>query len=310
MIRPMDLLAAMQAFVHVVDTGGFTQAAAVLRQTQPAVSKQVAALEARLGARLLHRSTRSVTPTEEGRAFYGQARRSLDAASEALASVGERSGTVDGTVRLACPVAFGRLQVLPRLATLLERHPALAIDLTMSDGFVDLVEGGIDLGIRIGTLTDPGLIARRIGTTRRVTVASPAYLARAGEPALPDALAGHDCILYAGLATGDVWHFDEGGREIAVRVAGRFRANNSEAVREAVLAGLGIAVCPIWLFGPELDGGQVRLLLPGFEPTPLPIHAIRPSRRFEPRRIRAVLDHFVSEFARASLLGGISGPPT
>ena len=298
----MDLLAGMKLFVRVVETGGFSAVGRELGSTQPTVSRTIAALEAHLGVRLLNRSSRAVTLTDDGRQFYGLATRALEAVTEAEAGVGRRRGLPSGLLRLGTPVAFGRLHVAPRVPAFLDRYPDVDVELAMSDAFVDLVEAGLDLAIRIGDLSDPSLIARRIGTTRRVTVASPAYLARRGMPMVPADLARHDCIIYTRLATGNRWHFAGRDGPIAVDVRGRFRADNSEAVREAVLGGAGIAVVPVWLFPDETGGGRVNILLEQYEPRQLPIHAVYPSRRQLATKVRAMIDFLAAEFGRSALL--------
>lgn len=302
-MRPMDLLLHFRAFVRVAELGGFSAAARAMGASQPAVSRQIADLEARIGARLLHRSPTGVSLTEEGRSFLGAARAALDSADTALGAVGALRGEVEGTVRLGCSIAFGRLQVIPRLAGLLERHPGLTIELAMSDSFSDLVQEGIDVALRIGVVTDQDLVARRIGVTRRAVVATPAYLARAGTPQHPDELAGHECIRFMGLATRDGWPFEgPGGEPFIVPVRGRIRANTSEGVRESVLHGLGLGLCPLWMFCRELRDGTVLAVLPDWTPMPLPIHAVFSSRRQVPARVRAVVDYLAAEFRLDPLL--------
>lgn len=298
----MDLIGPMRAFVRVYETGSFSGLARAANTTQATISRRIAALESHLGARLFERTTRAVTPTEAGTRFYERAVAALDAVAEAEAAVKRGRAEVSGTLRLACPVAFGRLHVVPRLPKLLARHPALKLDLILSDSFADLVEEGIDLALRIGEVTEAGLTARRIGETRRVTVAAPAYLKARGTPAHPRDLAKHDCVIYTRLATGARWHFEGPSGPIEVGVDGRFRANNSEAVREAILAGLGIGVVPVWLLGDEIAKKKVRVLLPDFEPKRLPISALRASRRFEPAKTRAAIDFLAAEFRLDPLL--------
>jgi DNA-binding transcriptional LysR family regulator len=292
----MDLLLHMRSFVRVAELGGFSAAARALGASQPAVSRQVADLEAQLGARLLHRSASGVALTEEGAAFLDSAREALAAADAAMAGLGARRGEVAGRVRLGCPVAFGRLMVVPRLAALLARHPGLRIDMVLADAASDLVQDGLDATIRIGVVTDPDLVVRRIGLTRRVVVASPEYLARRGRPERPEDLARHDCLMFTGLATCATWPFEGPQGPLVVPVTGRFRANSSEAIREAALAGLGVSLAPLWLFGPELREGRVVSLLEGWTPTALPIQLVFPTRRQVPVRVRAVVDHLAAEF--------------
>ncbi|MGE0419210.1 MAG: LysR family transcriptional regulator [Acetobacteraceae bacterium] len=303
----MDLLTGMRLFTRVADTGNFTAVARELGTTQPSISRMVAALETHLGVRLLNRSSRAVTLTDDGRLFYERAQRALDAVADAERAVGRRRAMPTGLLRLGTPVAFGRLHVAPRMGAFLSRYPEVDVELVMNDAFVDLVGEGLDLAVRVGDLSDPSLIARRIGTTRRVTVASQDYVRRHGAPTVPADLAAHDCILYTRLASGRTWHFEGRTGPIAVDVRGRFAADNSEAVREAVLAGLGIAVVPVWLF-PDNDEHQVSILLRDFEPKQLPIHAVYSSRRHLSAKVRAMIDFLTAEFARVPTLA-TNGPP-
>jgi DNA-binding transcriptional LysR family regulator len=292
----MDLYAAMRVFARIVEAGSFSDVARELNITQPTVSKQIAALEEHLGTRLVNRTTRSLTITDDGRLFYEHCRQILAALDEAEAAIGKGRSSPSGTIRLGCPVAFGRLHIAPRMARLLERYPELRIELVMSDGFVDLVEQGIDVAVRVGELVDQSLIARRIGTTARVTVGSPDYFAKRGEPQTPDDLRRHNCIVYTHLSTMNDWHFESADGPIRVRVQGNFRANNSEAVREVVLSGIGVAVTPTWLFRDEITRGLVKIVLRQYEPTRLPIHAVYPSRRLLSAKVRAVIDFLNHEF--------------
>lgn len=309
MLPGMDLLLHFRTFVRVAELGGFSAAARALGSSQPAVSRQVADLEARLGARLFHRSAAGVALTEDGALFLAEARAALGAAEAAMGAVGARLGEVSGRVRLGCGVAFGRLMVVPRLAPLLARHPGLSVELVMSDAAADLVQEGLDATFRIGQLIDPAVVARRVGVTRRAVVAAPDHLARHGEPAHPRDLAARDCVIFTGLATGEAWPFEGPEGPFQVRVAGRFRANSSEAVREAVLAGIGPALVPLWLFGPELAAGRVRALLPAFTPAPLPIHLVLPTRRQVPARVRALVEHLAAAFQGDPLLAETAPAP-
>jgi len=233
----MDLYAAVRIFARVAEAGSFTDVARELNITQPTVSKQISALEEHLGVRLVNRTTRSLTLTDDGRLFYEHCRQILGAFDEAESAIGKGRFSPAGMIRMACGVAFGRLHIAPRMGRLLDRYPDLRVELVMSDDFVDLVEQGIDIAVRVGELLDQSLIARRIGTTARVTVGSPEYFRRCGEPETPDDLRNHNCIVYTHLSTTNEWHFGGADGLIRVRVKGNFLANNSEAVREAVLAG-------------------------------------------------------------------------
>jgi DNA-binding transcriptional LysR family regulator len=303
-----DTLALYRTFVRVVEAGSFSAVARELGTTQPTVSRQVAELERRLGARLIGRTTRALSVTDDGRAFHERAREVLALAQEAEGAVGRRRAAPSGLLRMAVPVVFGRLHVLPRIPRFMERHPDVSLDLVMSDGFSDLVEQGIDLAVRVGEVVDPGLVARRIGITRRIAVASPGYLARRGAPAHPADLASHECIVYARLATGRRWRFGGPDGPVEVEVSGRFRVDNSEGVREAVLAGLGIGVLPVWHFGAELRDGRAVPVLQAFEPAALPTSAVFPSRRYLPAKVRAMADFLAHEFSLDPLLSDYGVP--
>jgi DNA-binding transcriptional LysR family regulator len=289
--------------VRVAETGGFSTVARELGTSQPTVSRTVAALEGHLGARLLHRSTRAVTLTDDGRQFYQAALHALGAVAEVEGVVGYRRGRPSGLLRLGMPVAFGRLNVAPRIGAFLERYPDVAVELAMSESAVDLVEEGIDLTIRIGRVSDPALITRRLGTTRFATVAAPAYLERHGEPRTPHDLAGHQCVVYTPVARDNRWVFQSAGAEpIEITVESRFLANNSEAVCEAAIAGAGIAIVPVWLFRDERRRTTLRCILTGYEPRPLPIHAVYPSRRHIAPKVRAMIDFLAETFRDDPLL--------
>jgi DNA-binding transcriptional LysR family regulator len=290
------LLEHLRTFVRAVEMGSFTAVATEQGQTQPTVSRQISALEDHLGVRLIQRTTRALTLTDEGRTYYAHARGLLDAAEEAAFAV-RPDAAVRGTLRIAAPLAFARLHLMPRMAWFLAAHPDLRTDWVLGDRPVDLVEEGVDLAIRIGLVTDQGLIARRIGRMKRVTVATPAYFAKAGRPQRPTDLTGHDCIVYTGLATVDEWHFvDPSGTPIMVKVSGRVRVSASEGMRAALLEGLGLAVCPTWLFTDEIETGVIERVLTDYEPDALPIQAVYPSRRLVPPRVRAFVDYLVEEF--------------
>jgi DNA-binding transcriptional LysR family regulator len=290
------LLEHIRTFVRAVETGSFTAVAAEQGQSQPTVSRQISALEDHLGVRLMQRTTRALTLTDEGRSYYAHARGLLDAVEEAALAV-RPDAAVRGTLRIAAPLAFARLHLMPRMSRFLADHPELRTDWALGDRPVDLVEEGVDLAIRIGRVTDQGLIARRIGQMRRVTVARPDYFARAGRPQHPADLTSHDCIVYTGLATVDEWHFaGPDGAPIVVKVSGRVRVSASEGMRSALMEGLGLAVCPTGLFTDEIESGRLERVLNPYEPEPLPIQAVYPSRRLVPPRVRAFVDYLVEEF--------------
>jgi len=299
----MDRLTATSAFIRSVEAGSFTEVAREMGTTQPTISKLVAALESSLGVQLLARTTRSLALTEEGRRFYEEARTAIDAFAAAEAAArGERG--VRGTLRLGCPVAFGQAQIVPRMKKFLECHSEITIDLVMSDAVLDPVEQGEDVVIRIGELPDSSLIARRIGLTKRVAVASPNYLEAQGRPDTPDDLRSHDCVLYTRLASGSEWPFYTTVGKVLVKVSGRIRVDNSAALIGLLLDGLGIGMVPLWAVANELSSGRLERVLEKFEPVPLPIHAVSPPRRFTPPKVTAFIDFLAKEFRVDPLISG------
>ncbi len=292
----MDRLDCMQSFVRVVETGSFSAVARERNTTQPTISKQIAALEDYLDVQLLSRSTRKLQLTQAGERFFEHCQDVLDTVAVAEASVGQRQNPA-GRLRVSCPVAFGQHQVMPCVQGFLERYPDIQLDLTLSDRFVDLVEDGTDLAIRIGQVNDPALIVHRIGITRRVTVAATAYFRDRSEPQTPEALVEHNCIVYTGLATGNEWHFQRPtGGTTQVIVKGNLQIDNSTAIREAVLSGIGIAVCPVWLFGELLTSNGLRVILKDYQPIPLPIHAVYRRGRFVPAKVRCFIEYLTNAF--------------
>jgi len=292
-----DTLALFRAFIRVVEAGSFTRVAREQNSSQPTVSRQVAALEEHLGTRLFTRTTRKLTLTDDGRGFYERAKLAIEAVSEAEDAVGRRRSRPSGALRLAMPVVFGRLRVIPHLKEFLTRYPEVSIDLVMSDANADLVEEGIDLAIRSGEIADSSLIARKIGVTRRVVVAAPSYLRGKALPKHPADLAAHDCLTFTGIPAGVRWQFESPQGPVSVEVKGRVRTRNSEGIREALLSGLGIGFAPIWHFTDEIESGRLLILLHGYEPKPEPIHAAYPSRRFVPQKTRVMIDFLEQRFA-------------
>jgi DNA-binding transcriptional LysR family regulator len=291
----MDRIACMQSFVRAIEMNSFSAVAREQKTTQPTISKQIAALEKYLGVQLLTRSTTHLSLTEEGKKYYQYCQQILETVAEAEASLtGKERAT--GILRLGCPVLFGQMQIVPRLKAFMKRYPDVKIDLMMTDRFVDIVEDGLDLLIRIGNRLDSSLIGHRIGTTRRVTVATTGYFEQAGEPKKPDDLVHHDCIIYTHLSTGNEWHFQGTDGTIKVRVGGCFQTNSSVAIRAAVLSGLGIAVAPVWMFGDEIYRGDLKVVLEDYQPTPLQIQAVYRRSRFYPAKITCFIDFLAAEF--------------
>lgn len=298
----MDKLQAMKTFVRVVEAGSFSAVAHESDTTQSAVSKQVAALERELGARLLTRTTRSLALTEEGERYFEQARRLVAEIAEAEGALRRGEQQLTGWLRIAASVGFGRLKLMPLVQSFLAQHPAVKIDLRLSDSFIDLVEQGIDVAVRLGDLPDSSLIARRVGTAYRMLMAHRDYVRSLPKgkkaPRVPDDLVDHNCIVYTELAMRNAWTFTAGpgaaepvGTTRIVRVEGNLQTNSSEVMRASVLAGMGIGYSPNWLFDDELASGEVQRILPDWEAIPIPIQLVSPQERRHSAKVRAFVDH-------------------
>ena len=283
----MDRLQAMETFVSVVDAGSFSGAARHLNVGQPAVSKTVAQLEEYLGVQLLLRSTRGLVPTEAGLGYYEGARRALDEVEDADVTARGASAGLSGRLKVSAAVTFARLHIMPHLQAFLDAHPQLNIDVVLDDRNIELLEGGIDVALRMGALTDSNMTARRIAQSRRVVLATPEYFRRHGAPRAPADLAGHAAIVYDRLGGGVSWSFRQGETEASVAVSGRVRVSAAEGVRAAVLAHMGLAVASEWMFAPELASGQVRRTMEDWSLAPVDLWAVYPSGRKANAKARA-----------------------
>lgn len=282
----MDKLRAMETFVGIVDGGSLTAAAAARGTSLPSVVRALAALEASLGVRLLHRTTRRLSLTDEGREYYERCKRVLAEVDEAEAALSARRKAPQGRLRITASVLFGRLRVAPVVMEFLAKHPALQIDLLLLDRVVDLVEEGIDVAVRIGELPDSSLIARRVGETRRVLCASPAYLKKAGVPKAPGDLRRHRCIGFGGLAPGSEWTF--ASERIAFEPA--LTTNQVDAAIDACLRGAGCAQFLCYQVKAHFDARKLVRLLPAQEPPALPIQIVYPHARLLSSNVRAFVD--------------------
>lgn len=294
----MDRFQAMSVFAKVVEQGSFARAADRLDMSTSAVSRHVAELEAHLDVRLLNRTTRRLSLTESGQAFFERCVQLLADLDEAEEAVTAAAVVPRGTLKLTCSITFGIRHVAPAIAAFAERHPQLRFEIELSDRAVDIVDEGLDLAIRIGDIGSQALIARRIGTTQMVCYAAPVYLAAHGTPATPDDLAHHACLTYAYSAAGNVWTFrDARGGEHTVRVGGNVHANNGQMLAALATAGMGIAYEPDFIIAPELRAGLVVPLLVGYTPPTSGIFAVYPSRRHLSAKVRAFVDFLVERFA-------------
>jgi DNA-binding transcriptional LysR family regulator len=283
----MNRLEAMEAYVLVVETGSFSAAARQLQVGQPAISKTIAQLEARLGVQLLIRSTQSLTPTEAGQSFYERARRVIEEAEEAEQAARGTGASLAGELRISAAVTFARLHVVPNLPRLLAAHPALTIRAQLDDRNIDLIEFGIDVALRMGSLEDSSLVARKIAECPRHVVGTAAYFQTHGEPQHPSELASHQAIVHEVRGGGRTWTFIRDGTESAVTLDGRLWISGAEGVREAVFAGIGLAVASEWMFAPELKSGSVRAVLQNWALPRIELWAIFPTGRRASAKARA-----------------------
>jgi len=288
----MDRITGLLLYLRIVETGSFSKAAADTGITQPTATKQVAALETRLGARLLHRSTRGVTTTEIGARYYEKCKqiaRDLEEADNLAALLQSKVG---GTLRISTSVAFGQRVLVPLALRFMREHPDVTIDLSFEDRYVDLIEHGIDLAIRLGRLADSSLGARSLGQSPWLTVAAPAYLACRGVPQSPADLAEHDCLIYTSVQGDDRWPF--AGGALSVPVKGPLRSNNLSALLVACRAGLGVAVLPWYLAGAAVAEGALQAVLEAEDLPPQDMHAVFPSPRLVPGKVQSFIEFLLA----------------
>jgi DNA-binding transcriptional LysR family regulator len=294
----MDRITGVQLYIRIVETGSFSKASADLGITQPTATKHVAALEAKLGARLLNRNTRGVSVTEVGALYYEKCKaiqREIDAADNLAALL---QGAVGGQLRISTSVAFGRRVVTPLALRFMREHPQVSVDLAFDDRYVNLVEQGVDIALRMGRLADSSLGATWLGVNPWMAAAAPDYLARRGTPAGPDDLGGHDCLVYSSVQGDDRWSFDSGGVGRSVAVRGPLRSNNLSAVLAACRAGLGVAILPWYVARESVAEGSIVQVLAEHALPSQELHAVYPSPKFVPQKVRSFID-----FARRELEG-------
>src|SRR5580693_2066809 len=286
----MDRIDAMQAFIAVADLNGFAPAARKLGLSPSAVTRLIAALEDRLGARLLQRTTRQVALTDIGARYLERARRILADVEEAEgAAEGERIRP-SGRLVVSAPVGFGRLHVSPVMSAYLKRYPEVSSELRLADRMINLVEDGVDLAVRIGHLADSTLVARHVGEMRRIVVASSGYLEAHGEPKTPEAIASHETIQFGATAAPPDWRFVRDGREVRVTPAPRLITNSSDAAIRYAEAGGGLTRVMFYQAADALRGGRLRIVLAKFEQPPLPIHLVYPTSRLLSAKVRTFID--------------------
>lgn len=299
----MDRLDELRFFVAAAEAGSLAGAGRRFGQSPPAMTRMVAALEERLGVRLLERSTRHLAPTEAGRRLAEQARRLLADYAEAMAEAAGEGKAPRGRLRVAAPLVFGRLHVAPVVTGFLAVQPQVTAELLLSDHNTDLLEDAIDVALRIGRLGENGLVARRVGVVRRLVAASPDYLAARGTPAAPEDLAGHDIVVFHSRATPPEWRFvAPAGGEVTQRVAPRFAVNEARAAVAAAVAGQGILSALSYQVAEELESGALVRILREWETPALPVSLVFPSARLLPPRVRAFLDFAAPRLAALPVL--------
>ncbi|NOY72676.1 MAG: LysR family transcriptional regulator [Gammaproteobacteria bacterium] len=287
----MDGFNAIPVFVAVVESGGFSSAARKLNISKSAVSKRITQLEDKLGVRLLYRTTRQLSLTEAGEHYYENAVKALAYANEAEDSVTQQQATPQGRLRINVPMSFGRLHIAPLIPPFLERYPNIHIDMVMDDRVVDLVESGFDLAIRGGDLSDSSLISRKLMPLRLVLCASPDYFAQHNMPQTPADLIDHNCLLFSYSVS--QWDFTKQGKIERVRVSGNYQANNSEALREALLQGTGITRIPTFVVRSDIAAGRLNVVLGEYQMPIKAFYALFPKRQHLPAKVRVFIDYIV-----------------
>ncbi len=289
----MDRFTSMEVFARVAEVKGFSEAARRLGQSKSSVSKHVSALENHLGVRLLNRTTRRLSLTEAGVAYYDWCRRIAADMEAAEDSVTRLHADPRGNLKVNAPMSFGRLHLAPVIPEFLERYPHVTVEMSMDDRVVDLIEEGFDLAVRITRLADSSLIARRIASSRRVICASPDYLEKHGVPRTPADLAHHNCLIYSYSPQGDRWRFTGPDGEYTVRVSGNFWANSGDALQTAALGGVGVMSIPSFMIGEDLRAGRLVAVLEDYGQPELPIHAVYPHQRHLTAKVRAFIDFMI-----------------
>jgi len=283
-----------QAFVAVIDSGSLTKAARRLGRSLQAVSRALAQVEKELGVGLIRRTTRRLQPTEAGLGFYARIRAALADIEAARAEVAATAASISGGLRVGGPLLLGPTFLVPALASFMQRHPEITIDLRLSNEFVDLIAERLDVTVRAGDLGDSRLVMRRVGLARRVTFAAPAYLLAHGTPETPRDLARHECVIRTSAQDAHEWVYARDGVQERVRVSGRFAVSSSDACNEAVARGVGIGLAQMWQVRALLDQGRIALILTEFEPEPIPVSVVWPAAPALPARTRLLIDFLVA----------------
>lgn len=293
----MDKFLEMQTFCSVVDAGSFVKAAETLGLSKAAMSRYVGDLETRLGVRLLHRTTRRLSLTEEGEVFYVRSKELLTGVDEAEAEINSRSGSASGLLRINAPVTFGNLHLAPLWGKFRNQYPHISLDITLADRVVDLVDEGYDVAIRIAKLPSSTLVSKRLASTDMVLCASPQYLQAHGRPVLPSELAAHEVISYSHLSTKDEWHFTGPQGSVSVKTKPCIHTNSGDTCRAAALSHQGIILQPRFLVGSDLKNGELVELMPEYRSIELGIYAVYPTRKHLPPKVRVLVDFLTENFS-------------
>ena len=293
----MDRLANMIAFVTVAETGSFAEAASRLNIANSVVSKRIKDLEGYLGTLLLQRTTRHLNLTEAGYAYVEHARKFLDELAEVEENLRYRNENPVGEIKISAPLSFGNKFLGPAIADFLDKYPDVMVKLIVNDRTVDIAAEGFDLAIRIGALEDQSMMVRKLAQSRRIVVASPAYLEKHGRPKTPEDLAQHNCLSFSGLHDGKAWPFQRDGKEYWQRVGGRFVADSGTLLCEAAIRGCGITILPTFIVGEHIGNGELEPLLEDFESPPLAIQAVYQHKRYLSAKTRKLIDHLVAYFS-------------
>lgn len=299
----MNLTSAMGSFVRVVETGSFSAVAKEQGTQQPAISKQIVWLETHLGNRLIERTTRRLVFTDEALQYYERCKLILEAIVDAEKFVKQGRTDVNGEIRISASVGFGSFQLIPLVAGFLKKYPDVSVDLRLSDTLVDVLAEGIDVSFRIGQVSDPNLIAKRLGIVRPTVLASAKYLASHGRPKCIDDLASHRCILISGRRDAEHWRFKSpDGTIINAKIQGRVKTDSGVGARALVLAGVGVGFLPEWLFKEELKSGSVKRLLTAHQTQGPALSAVTPVSRRYSAKVKALLDYLSGHFANEATL--------
>ncbi|MDP3842026.1 MAG: LysR family transcriptional regulator [Oxalobacteraceae bacterium] len=295
----MDTLTSMRVFANVVEAGSFSGAADRLDMSRAMASKYVINLEDHLGTRLLNRTTRRLSLTESGTAYYERCVQIISDVQEAEQAVGQLTGTPRGTIKITMPVAYGLHRLGPVIADYVRLYPEVKLEISLNDRRIDLVEEGFDLAIRIGTLPESGLIARKLAVDRTVVCASPAYLQQHGVPEVPADLARHSCLGYTYTSSGDEWRLRSAESDAAIRIAGSIKANNGDMLRLAACNGAGIIFQPLFIVQDDLHAGRLVQILGDYTSKDLGIYAVYPSRKHLSAKVRTFVDFLVEQLSVA-----------